>query len=76
MIYSTLDPVDAFEWEPNGSKFCVIHGETPRITASFYQLEERTLGKVTLLKSLEKRTCNTISWAPTGQFCVLAGLRR
>jgi translation initiation factor 3 subunit B len=69
------DPVDAFEWEPNGSKFCVIHGENPRITASFYQLEERTLGKVTLLKSLEKKTCNTISWAPNGQFCVLAGLR-
>lgn len=69
------DPVEAFEWEPNGCKFCVIHGENPRICASFYQLEERVLGKVTLLKSLEKKTCNTISWAPTGQFCVIAGLR-
>lgn len=69
------EQITAFEWEPNGSKFCIIHGESPRINASFYQLEERQLGQVTLMKELEKRACNTISWSPTGQFCVLAGLR-
>merc|ERR1711962_1368713 len=69
------EPIEAFEWEPNGCQFCVIHGESPRISASFYKLEESQLGKVTLIKTLEKKTCNTISWAPTGQFVVLAGLR-
>jgi len=69
------DPVSAVEWEPNGSKFCVIHGETPRICASFYEVQETQQRKVTLLKTLEKRTVNTICWAPLGQFVVLAGLR-
>jgi len=67
--------ISAFEWEPNGNKFCVIHGEAPQITASFYQLEGTETGKVSLIKSFEKKTCNTISWSPAGQFCVLAGLR-
>jgi len=69
------DPVTAIEWEPNGSKFCVIHGETPRICASFYEVQETQQRKVTLLKTFEKRTVNTISWAPFGQFVVLAGMR-
>jgi len=69
------DTIQAFEWEPNGNKFCVIHGEAPRICASFYELEKTTLGHANLLKTLEKKNCNTISWCPTGQFCVLAGLR-
>lgn len=69
------DTIQAFEWEPNGNKFCVIHGENPRICASYYQLEETKLGNVELIKTFEKKTCNTISWCPTGQFCVLAGLR-
>ena len=75
-VYICLDTITAFEWEPNGSKFCVIQGESPRICASFYKLEETQLGKVTLIKQFEKKPCNTISWSPTGQFCVLAGLRR
>lgn len=69
------DPVTAFEWEPTGSKFCVIHGDSSRISASFYKLEDTQLGRVTLLKEFEKRQANTISWAPTGQFVVLCGLR-
>jgi len=69
------DTISAFEWEPVGSRFCVIHGESPRICASFYQVEEKQLGQVTLVKQLEKKACNTISWCPSGQFCVLAGLR-
>jgi len=69
------DTIQAFEWEPNGNKFGVIHGESPRICASFYELEKTTLGHANLLKTLEKKTCNTISWCPAGQFCVLAGLR-
>lgn len=69
------EPIEAFEWEPNGCQFCVIHGEAPRISASFYKLEESQLGKFSLTKTMEKKTCNTISWAPSGQFVVLAGLR-
>lgn len=41
-----LEVVSAFSWEPGGCKFAVIHGESPRISASFYSLEKE--GSVTL----------------------------
>uniref|UniRef100_A0A7N8YIA2 Eukaryotic translation initiation factor 3 subunit B n=1 Tax=Mastacembelus armatus TaxID=205130 RepID=A0A7N8YIA2_9TELE len=34
----------AFAWEPNGSKFAVLHGESPRINASFYHVKNN--GKI------------------------------
>ncbi|XP_065659652.1 eukaryotic translation initiation factor 3 subunit B isoform X2 [Hydra vulgaris] len=69
------DTISTFEWEPTGNKFCIIHGESPRISASFYQIESSQLGNVTLIKQFENKSCNAISWCPNGQFCVLAGLR-
>ncbi|XP_041363161.1 eukaryotic translation initiation factor 3 subunit B-like [Gigantopelta aegis] len=65
--------VYAFAWEPTGHKFAFIHGESPRISVSFYAI--RPGGKVDLLKVLEKRTANHLFWSPNGQFIVLAGLR-
>ena len=35
-----VEVVSAFSWEPGGCKFAVIHGESPRISASFYSLEK------------------------------------
>ncbi|KAK3754435.1 hypothetical protein QZH41_009220 [Actinostola sp. cb2023] len=67
------EPIISFAWEPNGYKFCVIHGEAPRISASFYNMENQ--GSVELQKTYEKRQANNIFWSPNGQFCVLAGLR-
>ena len=48
-ILDYLEPIIDFDWEPNGSKFVVIHGESPRISVSFYAIEEGSLGKVALL---------------------------
>jgi len=67
------EPVLAFAWEPTGSKFAYIHGEAPRINVTFYNIQPK--GKVILMKTLEKRSANTLFWSPNGQFCVLAGLR-
>ena len=47
LILLLTEAVTAFSWEPGGSKFAIIHGESPRISASFYNMEEK--GKVTLL---------------------------
>ena len=33
------EPISAFAWEPTGSKFAVIWGETPRINVSFYNVK-------------------------------------
>ncbi|XP_038067508.1 eukaryotic translation initiation factor 3 subunit B-like [Patiria miniata] len=67
------ETITAFAWEPTGSRFCCLHGEAPRISASFYKIHEK--GKVELVKTLERKQANCIFWAPTGQFVVLAGLR-
>uniref|UniRef100_A0AAY5K9R5 Eukaryotic translation initiation factor 3 subunit B n=1 Tax=Esox lucius TaxID=8010 RepID=A0AAY5K9R5_ESOLU len=64
---------NAFAWEPNGSKFAVLHGESPRINASFYHVKNN--GKIELIKMFDKQQANSIFWSPQGQFMVLAGLR-
>ncbi|XP_071813465.1 eukaryotic translation initiation factor 3 subunit B-like [Apostichopus japonicus] len=81
-IREKLFPVDsvelkegiiAFAWEPVGSKFCVLHGEPPRVSASFYNI--KTKANIELLKTMEKKQANSVFWSPTGQFVILAGLR-
>lgn len=67
------DNVQAFAWEPIGTKFAIIHGESQSMTVSFYTV---TTGQTpTLLKKYERKTANHIFWSPSGQFVVLAGLR-
>lgn len=41
------ESIIAFAWEPNGSKFAVLHGETPRISVSFYHVKNN--GKIELI---------------------------
>nr|CAI5869782.1 unnamed protein product [Callosobruchus analis] len=66
------EPIQAFAWEPVGSKFAMIHGESPNINVSFYEV--RVGQAPILLKKLEKRACNHLFWSPGGRFIVLAGL--
>ncbi|KAK2557121.1 Eukaryotic translation initiation factor 3 subunit B [Acropora cervicornis] len=72
-VVEMREVVSAFSWEPGGCKFAVIHGESPRISASFYSLEKEA--SVALQKTFEKKQVNSIFWSPCGQFCILAGLR-
>merc|ERR1711988_1357558 len=67
------ETVHAFSWEPVGSKFAVIHGESQQLNVSFYGLKKGTEPEI--LKKYERKTANHIFWAPTGQFVDLAGLR-
>merc|ERR1712150_389345 len=65
--------VEAFSWEPIGSKFAIIHGESQNMSVSFYSV---TTGQTpTVIKKYERQTANHIFWNPAGQFVVLAGLR-
>lgn len=41
------ETIIAFAWEPNGSKFAVLHGEAPRISVSFYHVKNN--GKIELI---------------------------
>lgn len=71
-IVELKEQVTAFAWEPTGSKFCCLHGESPRISASFYAVKS---GKVELLETQERKSASHIFWSPAGQFVLLAGLR-
>lgn len=42
-----VETIIAFAWEPNGSKFAVLHGEAPRISVSFYHVKSN--GKIELI---------------------------
>lgn len=66
------EPIQAFAWEPVGTKFAMIHGESPNINVSFYEVKVGLAPN--LLKKFEKRACNHLFWSPNGQFIVLAGL--
>ncbi|XP_017782495.1 PREDICTED: eukaryotic translation initiation factor 3 subunit B [Nicrophorus vespilloides] len=66
------EPIQAFAWEPVGTKFSFIHGDSPNINVSFYGIR---IGQAPiLLKKFEKRSCNHLFWCPTGQYIVLAGV--
>ncbi|XP_022916971.1 eukaryotic translation initiation factor 3 subunit B [Onthophagus taurus] len=66
------EPIQAFAWEPVGTKFAFIHGESPNINVSFYSVK---IGQApSLLKKFEKRACSHLFWSPNGQYIVLAGL--
>uniref|UniRef100_A0A8D3BII2 Eukaryotic translation initiation factor 3 subunit B n=1 Tax=Scophthalmus maximus TaxID=52904 RepID=A0A8D3BII2_SCOMX len=68
-VVEMKEGIIAFAWEPNGSKFAVLHGEPPRISVSFYDVKNN--GKI----MYDKQQANSIFWSPQGQFLVLAGLR-
>ncbi|MGH0122312.1 UNVERIFIED_CONTAM: hypothetical protein FKN15_003103, partial [Acipenser sinensis] len=72
-VVEMKEGIIAFAWEPNGSKFAVLHGEPPRINSSFYHVKNN--GKIELIKTFDKQQANSIFWSPQGQFLVLAGLR-
>ena len=74
--------VTDISWEPNGSRFVVLAHQGPQKVGSlFYQVLDTSKSSsanptsIKLLKSVESKGVNTISWSPKGRFVVLAGLR-
>ncbi|XP_025778958.1 eukaryotic translation initiation factor 3 subunit B [Puma concolor] len=51
-VVEMKETIIAFAWEPNGSKFAVLHGEAPRISVSFYHVKNN--GKIELINTLPK----------------------
>ncbi|UYV80643.1 EIF3B [Cordylochernes scorpioides] len=66
------EEVSEIAWEPVGNKLAVLHGETQK-SLSFYGI--KSLNTFSLLKTLEKKQCNSIFWSPDGRHIVLAGLK-
>lgn len=74
-------------WEPYGSRFVVLGQEGQKQVAHFYEVLDPTktgavpvtnadmLGNINLVRSVETKGVNTVSWSPRGRFCILAGIR-
>uniref|UniRef100_A0A8D1SYD9 Eukaryotic translation initiation factor 3 subunit B n=1 Tax=Sus scrofa TaxID=9823 RepID=A0A8D1SYD9_PIG len=52
-VVEMKETIIAFAWEPNGSKFAVLHGEAPRISVSFYHVKNN--GKIELISKWPSR---------------------
>jgi translation initiation factor 3 subunit B len=83
------DAVMAFAWEPNGSRFAMIHAENPnstKVNVSFYDMnkittttknkktETNTVKEVNLSHTLAGKQVNTLFWSPAGKNIIMASL--
>jgi translation initiation factor 3 subunit B len=59
------ETIQAFAWEPVGTKFAVIHGEPPSTSVSFFEV--KTGQTPTMVKKYERKPCNQLYWAPSGK---------
>merc|ERR1719330_1748971 len=79
----------AFAWEPNGSRFAMIHADNPnstKVNVSFYDMNKVTtttknkktetsiLKEVNLSHTLAGKQVNTLFWSPAGQTIIMASL--
>jgi translation initiation factor 3 subunit B len=71
------EAIHGFAWEPKGNKFCVLHGDPPRLDVSFYSMGSKTEKnpQVSLLHKLDSKAVNEIRWSPHGTNVIIAGLR-
>ena len=69
--------VIAFAWEPKGLRYAIIHGEagSARTDVSFYSMGSKYNGRISLIKTLEKKSCSTLWWSPVGNIILLANLK-
>eukprot|EP00850_Spirogloea_muscicola_P016935 SM000141S00879 [mRNA] locus=s141:121775:136794:- [translate_table: standard] len=72
------DKILAFEWEPKGHRFAVIHGDGPRPDLSIYAMKSATstgVQRVVKLVTLKGKQANALYWSPQGKFLLIAGLK-
>eukprot|EP00310_Coccolithus_braarudii_P012456 CAMPEP_0183351492 /NCGR_PEP_ID=MMETSP0164_2-20130417/25201_1 /TAXON_ID=221442 /ORGANISM="Coccolithus pelagicus ssp braarudi, Strain PLY182g" /LENGTH=673 /DNA_ID=CAMNT_0025523685 /DNA_START=48 /DNA_END=2069 /DNA_ORIENTATION=+ len=67
----------AFAWEPKGLRFAVVHadGGSNRTDVSIHTMGSKHNGRVSLLKTCEKKVCNGLFWSPAGGILLLANLK-
>jgi len=70
-VLDMKDKIEHFAWEPTGSKFAIIHGESAKTDCSIFEMAD---GKVTKTKVYERVEANALYWSPTGRHLVIAGM--
>jgi len=75
-VIERKDYIVAFEWEPSGHRFAIIHsmleGGGPRNDISFYNLEGNNCK---LIRTLEKRPASNLYWSPKGDNILIAQIK-
>lgn len=74
-LESKTEKIVAFAWEPQGHRFCIIHGEGARPDVSFYTMRDGGGSKLKHLATFKGKSANAIFWSPAGRHLVLAGLK-
>ncbi|ODQ66851.1 eukaryotic translation initiation factor-like protein 3 subunit B [Nadsonia fulvescens var. elongata DSM 6958] len=85
-VIELKESVDNFAWEPKSDRFVIISSVEPapnapvasdRFNLSFYAFERSKgiAGKWLLVKTFDKKVCNSLYWSPNGRFVVAAHVR-
>lgn len=74
-LENKTEKIIAFAFEPNGHRFCIIHGEGARPDVSFYTMRADGGSKLKHLITLKSKSANAIFWSPQGRHLILAGLK-
>lgn len=65
------DQVIAFQWEPKGHRFAVIHSDSGKTNVSVYELNKK---QIRFVGKLEDRPVNSLFWSPKGDLLIIASL--
>uniref|UniRef100_A0A7S3WP66 Eukaryotic translation initiation factor 3 subunit B n=1 Tax=Strombidinopsis acuminata TaxID=141414 RepID=A0A7S3WP66_9SPIT len=76
--FSKDQSIFAFAWEPRGIRFALVHADATnanRTDVSVYSMGSRCNGRVSLIKTFERKPCNALFWSPAGGILLLANLK-
>lgn len=86
-VIELKDTIINFAWEPKGARFAAIQtndpnlgtplGVTLKTALSFYALESnkpKHESNFKVVRTVDRKTCNSLQWAPKGRFLVAATL--
>ena len=60
------DKIIDFAWEPHGTRFAVLHGDTQRPSLSLYEMKDmkNTVRGVQLVATQANKQVNCLHWSP------------
>lgn len=85
-VIEIKDTIIAFAWEPKGARFAAIQTNDPNLgqpgmalktALAFYAFESAKTRNEAVFKEVrvvDRKTCNTVQWAPKGRFLVVSTL--
>ncbi len=76
--FSKDTSIVAFAWESKGLRFAIVHSDAAssnRTDVSLYTMGSVCNGRVSLLKTFERKPCNALFWSPAGNVLLLANLK-